>query len=169
MAILRITKDGESVLRERAKEVPLHEIATPKLKQLLQDMLETMYDANGVGIAAPQVGVSKRIFIAESGDGPIALINPVFTKKSWKMKRLEEGCLSVPKKYDKLMRHKSVTVSALTMDGKEVTFTAEDYFAQVLQHEMDHLDGLLYVDRVRMQKDDKEKKSGAARKPAAKK
>ncbi|MEY4722792.1 MAG: hypothetical protein RLZZ324_305 [Candidatus Parcubacteria bacterium] len=165
MAILPITKDGAPVLRTRAKEVPLADIGSPKLMTLLQDMLETMHAANGVGIAAPQVDVGLRIFIAESGEGPIALINPVFTKKSWKLRKVEEGCLSVPKKYDKLMRHKTVTISGLTAEGKQVTFSAENYFAQVLQHEMDHLDGMLYVDRLKMQKDEAE----AAKKKTSKK
>lgn len=153
MAILPIVKDGDPVLRKRAKEVPVSEIGTPAFKQLLEDMLETMYDANGVGIAAPQVGVSKRIFIAESSEGPIALINPVFNKKSWKLLKGEEGCLSVPGKFDKLRRFKTVTVAALTADGKEINFTAENFFARVLQHELDHLDGFLYVDRVKEQKE----------------
>ena len=157
MAILPIVKDGDPVLRTRAKEVPAKDIGTPAFQKLLEDMLETMYDANGVGIAAPQVGVSKRVFIAESGDGPIALINPVFTKKSWKLLKGEEGCLSVPGKYDKLKRHKSLTVTALTADGKEISFLAEGFFARVLQHEQDHLDGFLYVDRVKEQKTDSKK------------
>lgn len=155
MAILPIVKDGDPVLRVRAKEVPVKELATAKFKTLLEDMLETMYHANGIGIAAPQVGKSIRLFIAESAEGPIALINPVFSKKSWKMLKGEEGCLSVPGKYDKLKRHKSLTVTALTAEGKEISFTAENFFARVLQHEMDHLDGFLYVDRVAEQKDKK--------------
>ena len=157
MAILKIVKDGDPVLRELAKEVPVKDIGTPKFKTLLEDMLETMYDANGIGIAAPQIGASQRIFIAESGEGPIALINPTFTKKSWKMLKGEEGCLSVPGKYDKLKRHKAVTITALTVDGAKITFNAENFFARVLQHEMDHLDGFLYVDRVKQQKEEKPK------------
>lgn len=153
MAIMRITKDGESVLRVRAKEVPASQFGTPALKKLLQDMLETMYDANGVGIAAPQVGVSQRIFIAESSEGPIALINPTFTKTSWKQLRGEEGCLSVPGKFDKVKRFRSVNVSAFNANGQEVTFSADNFFARVLQHEMDHLDGKLYVDRVKEQRE----------------
>lgn len=158
MAILPIVKDGDPVLRKRAAEVPRAEIGTPAFAKLLEDMLETMYDANGVGIAAPQVGVSKRVFIAESSEGPIALVNPVFTKKSWKLLKGEEGCLSVPGKYDKLRRVKEVTVAALTADGKEVNFSAENFFARVLQHEMDHLDGFLYIDRVKEQAEEEKKK-----------
>ncbi|HTM68737.1 MAG TPA: peptide deformylase, partial [Candidatus Binatia bacterium] len=120
MAIMKIVRDGElPVLRERAKEVDPKEIATPGFKTLLEDMVDTMYHANGVGIAATQVGVGKRIFIAESAKGPIALINPVFTAKSLKTQGGEEGCLSVPGQFDKLRRHKSVTIEALTPSGEK--------------------------------------------------
>ncbi len=155
MAIRKIVVDGDPVLRERAREVDLKELKTEAFKTLLDDMVETMYHANGVGIAAPQIGVSSRIFIAESAQGPIALINPVFTKKSWKLMNGEEGCLSVPGQYDKLRRHKTVTIEALTASGEKVSFIAENFFARILQHEMDHLDGYLYVDRVKEQKKDK--------------
>ncbi|HTK04656.1 MAG TPA: peptide deformylase [Candidatus Eisenbacteria bacterium] len=149
MAIRKIVVDGDPVLRERAKEVDPKDIATPEFKTLLEDMVDTMYHANGVGIAAPQIGVSKRIFIAESAQGPIALINPVFTKKSLKSQGGEEGCLSVPGKFDKLRRHKTVTIEALTAGGEKISFTAENFFARILQHELDHLDGYLYIDRVK--------------------
>ncbi len=152
MAILTIVTKGEPVLHRRAAEVDQKEIPTEQFQKLLRDMLETMHHANGVGIAAPQVGVGKRVFIAESGEGPIALINPVFVKKSWKTLGDEEGCLSVPGKFDRLARAKSVIVEALTAKGEKIRFTAEDFFARILQHELDHLDGVLYVDRVEEQK-----------------
>lgn len=152
MAVLKIVQDGDPVLRVRARDIDPAELKTAKFKKLLEDMLETMYAANGVGIAAPQVGESVRLFIAESSDGPIALVNPTFTKKSWKMLNGEEGCLSVVGKYDKVRRHKAVTVEGLTANGEKITFAAENFFARILQHEMDHLDGYLYVDRVKEQK-----------------
>lgn len=152
MAIMKIVKDGElPVLRERAAEVDPKEIPTKAFQTLIADMVETMYAANGVGIAAPQVGVGKRVFIAESAQGPIALINPVFTKTSWKTVGGDEGCLSVPGKYDRVRRFTSVTIKALTASGDTVSFTANDFFARILQHELDHLDGMLYVDRVKEQ------------------
>lgn len=152
MAVRTIVVDGDPVLRQRAQEVDPKELKTEEFKTLLDDMVETMYHANGVGIAAPQIGVSRRIFIAESAQGPIALINPVFTKKSWKTLNGEEGCLSVPGKFDKVRRCKSVTIEGLTAAGAKISFTAENFFARILQHEMDHLDGYLYVDRVKEQK-----------------
>lgn len=152
MAVWKIVFDGDPVLRTRAKEVDPKDIHSKEFQALIADMVETMYAANGVGIAAPQIGVSKRIFIAESAQGPIALINPVFTKTSWKTSGGEEGCLSVPGKYDKVRRYKSVSVEALTATGEKIAFTANDFFARILQHELDHLDGMLYVDRVKEQK-----------------
>ena len=143
---------GTPVLHKPSEEVDPKEIGTPEFATLIADMVETMYAAKGVGIAAPQIGVGKRIFIAESDEGPIAMVNPKFTKKSWKMVPGEEGCLSIPGKYDAVKRHKSVTIKGLNAQGQPVTFTAHDFFARVLQHEMDHLDGLLYVDRVAEQK-----------------
>lgn len=152
MAVLPIIKDGDPVLRNRAKEVDPQEIPGKRIQTLISDMVETMYAANGVGIAAPQVGESLRIFIAESAQGPIALINPVFTTASKKLLKDEEGCLSVPGKFDKVLRAKTVEVEALTSTGKRIAFGAENFFARILQHEMDHLEGILFVDRVQEQK-----------------
>jgi peptide deformylase len=147
MAVMDITKDGNPVLRVRAKEVDPAECGTPELLALVKDMVETMYAANGVGIAAPQVGVSKRLCIVETDNGPIALVNPVITDASWKKVKDEEGCLSVPKMYGPVMRAKSLRVTALTVDGKEVSFPAKDMFARIVQHEVDHLDGVLFIDK----------------------
>ncbi len=155
MAIHEITKKGEPVLHRRSKDVTEAEFGTPKLKKLIADMVETMIHANGVGIAAPQIGVDKRIFIAESDAGPIAVLNPSIVKYSKKLVRGEEGCLSIPGKYDKLMRAKEVTVEGCTVDGKKISFVAKDFFARIMQHEIDHLEGFLYVDRVEEQRKEK--------------
>ena len=152
MAIIPITKQGTPVLHKPSTPVPEEEFGTDTLRAFIADMLDTMRDANGVGIAAPQVGKGVRIFIADSPKGPIALINPVFTKKSWKMRNGEEGCLSIPGKFDKLKRSQSVEIEARTVEGEKIAFAAEGFFARVLQHEMDHLDGLLYVDRIEEQR-----------------
>lgn len=151
MSVHDITMKGTPVLHARAAEVDLKELATPAFKQFVDDMVETMYASKGVGIAATQVGVGKRVFIAESAKGPIALINPVFLEKSKKMTTEDEGCLSIPGKYDSVKRHKSVKVEALTVSGEKIVFEAHDFFARILQHELDHLDGKLYVDRVKEQ------------------
>lgn len=148
MALRTIVTEGAAVLRERAKEINPSEFGTAALESLVRDMLETMHKANGVGIAAPQIGVGKRAFIAESSEGPIALFNPVFTDMSWKKSKGEEGCLSVPGRFDSVLRAKTVRIEAQALDGKKVSFTAKDFFARILQHELDHLDGMLFLDRV---------------------
>ncbi len=159
MSVKPITLKGTPVLHAKAREVDLKEIGTPKFRQFVDDMVETMYAANGVGIAATQVGEGVRVFIAESAKGPIALVNPVFTEKSKKMLSDDEGCLSVPGKFDRVKRHKTVTIEAYTIAGEKITFTADGFFARILQHELDHLDGLLYVDRVAEQKNAKEEET----------
>lgn len=151
MAVREIRKDGDPVLRQKAREIDPKELGTEDFRQLVIDMIETMKAANGVGIAAPQVGESIRLFIAESADGPMALVNPVFAKKSWKSAWDEEGCLSVPGRFGRVKRARSVTVEALTAEGEPIKFTATAFFARILQHEMDHLDGVLFVDRVEEQ------------------
>lgn len=148
MAVLKVLTDGAPVLRQRAVEVDPKEISTPAFQQFIVDLVETMYASRGVGIAAPQVGVSKRVFIAESSQGPMALINPVLSAFSRRLLKDEEGCLSVPGRFEKLMRSKTVQVQALAPNGQSVTFKAENFFARIIQHEYDHLDGVLFIDRV---------------------
>lgn len=155
MSVRAITLQGTPVLHQRAKEVDVAELGTPAFEELIRDMLDTMHALNGVGIAATQVGVGKRVFIAESSDGPIALVNPVFTDMSWKKVNGDEGCLSVPGKFDSVARAKTVKIEALALDGKKVSFTAKDFFARILQHELDHLDGKLFLDRIAEQRGEK--------------
>ncbi|MEK9152933.1 MAG: peptide deformylase [Patescibacteria group bacterium] len=152
MAVKPIVRDGTPVLRSRAKEVDPAELGGDRFVAFIEDMLETMVSAKGVGIAAPQIGAGVRVFIAESPAGPIALINPVFTKHSKKTLKDQEGCLSVPGHFDTVARYKSVEIEALTADGKTVRFPADGFFARILQHEMDHLDGKLFIDRIEEQK-----------------
>jgi peptide deformylase len=151
MAVMKVLTDGVPVLRQRAAEVDPKEIATPAFQQLIADLVETMYSSRGVGIAAPQVGVGQRVFIAESSQGPMALINPVLSDFSRKLLKGEEGCLSVPGQFDQVLRHQSVQVKALAPNGQVVTFKAEKFFARILQHEYDHLNGILFIDRVKEQ------------------
>lgn len=148
--------DGNPVLRTRAREIDPEELGTDDFRNLVNDMVETMKVADGVGLAAPQIGVGKRIFVADTEDGPIALINPEFTKMSKRTDRYEEGCLSIPGKFGIVRRSREVEVKALTTSGEEIRFAATGFFARVMQHEMDHLDGILYVDRIAEQKKGKE-------------
>ena len=118
-----------------------------RILTLLDDMAQTMYDANGVGLAAPQVGILKRIAVIDVGDGLIELINPEIIKTSGS-EIAQEGCLSVPGKYGTVQRPTEVTVKATDRDGNEFEMTGYDLLARALCHEIDHLDGTVFVDKV---------------------
>lgn len=144
MAIREIRKEGDEILRKKSKEV---DIIDERIKEILQDMLETMHKANGVGISAVQVGILKRLVVIDLYDGnePLKLINPVIVKQKGEQE-VEEGCLSFPNQYAKVIRPKEVTVKALNEEGKQVTIKGKELLAQALSHEIDHLDGHLFVD-----------------------
>lgn len=146
MAIRIIRTTGDPVLREKAKSVP--EI-TPQIQRLLTDMVETMYDAEGIGLAAPQVGISKRIIVIDVQDetGVLKLINPEIVKREGKDLSVE-GCLSFPGVAGEVERDESVTVRAQDIDGNTVEYCATGLLARAFQHEIDHLDGILFVDKV---------------------
>ena len=135
---------GDPVLRQRAEDVT--EI-DGRLAKLCEDMLETMYEAPGIGLAAPQVGVQKRFFVYDIGDGPAVLINPVITESDGEWE-YHEGCLSVPGMSFDIVRPKTVAVTGLDLDGNEVHFEADEMMARMLQHEIDHLDGVLLLERL---------------------
>lgn len=146
MAIREIRGEGDEILRKKAKEV---EEIDEKVLTLIEDMIETMHTANGVGLAAQQVGILKRIIVIDIYDdkGPIALINPVI-KKTKGEHEVEEGCLSFPNKYAKLIRPKEVTVEALNEKGEKIKIVAKDLLAQAICHEIDHLNGIVFVDKM---------------------
>lgn len=145
---LPIVLDPNPMLRARAKEIPAAEISTPAFQKLVDDMIETMYASNGIGIAGPQVGESRRLIIAEQGEhNPIALVNPVIISKSFGKVNSEEGCLSVPGMYGTVRRYKAVKARALDRNGKPVEIQDDTLFAIILQHEIDHLDGILFIDK----------------------
>jgi len=145
MAILEIKEYGEPVLREKALPV---EAITPEILNLIKDMAETMYTASGVGLAASQVGALKRIILVDGEeDGLIVLINPMIIKSEGEVVE-EEGCLSVPGIYSQVKRSSKVTIKALNENGDPIEITKEDLIARALQHEIDHLDGILFVDRI---------------------
>lgn len=141
--VLDIHKEGDPVLRKRAKAVP--EI-TRGIRRLLDDMLATMCAADGVGLAAPQVGVSKRIIVVDVGDGPVELVNPEITGAEGEQVG-SEGCLSLPLLIGEVARAKRVSVTGLNRKGQRIWLEGEDLFARVLQHEIDHLEGILFIDR----------------------
>jgi peptide deformylase len=145
MAILEIKEYGEPILREKA--LPVEEV-TPEILNLIKDMAETMYTASGVGLAALQVGVQKRIILVDGEeDGLIVLINPMIIKSEGEVVA-EEGCLSFPNIYSQVKRSSNVTIKALNGNGDPVEITKEGLTARALQHEIDHLDGILFIDRM---------------------
>jgi peptide deformylase len=143
LAVFKILEIGDPLLREKARPV---EKITPQVHRLLNNMAETMYHARGVGLAAPQIGVSKRAIVVDVGEGLIELLNPEITAASGAVNGLE-GCLSIPGLEGEVVRAAQVTVKGLNRHGTEVTLDAEGWLARVLQHEIDHLDGILFVDR----------------------
>lgn len=143
---MEIKKYPDPVLSKKAGEVG--EI-TPELKKLAEDMIETMLKAEpeGVGLAGPQVGVSKRIFATQTEEGPRVFINPKIIKKGRKSEAMEEGCLSLPGIWLKVKRAKKIELEALDINAKKVKINAEGLFARILQHEIDHLNGVLIKDK----------------------
>ncbi len=135
---------GDPVLRTVANEVT---DIDGKLAKLAQDMLVTMYEEPGIGLAAPQVGVQKRFFVYDYGDGPAVLINPVIAESDGEW-TYEEGCLSVPGLSWEIVRPKEILITGFDMDGNEVSIEADELESRLYQHEMDHLDGVLLVDRL---------------------
>jgi peptide deformylase len=148
MSIKKIITIGAPILRQKTIDIDPQKLHDNEFAVLIDDMIATMRAENGVGLAAPQIGVSQRIFVAETSDGPIALINARITRRSKKMIKFEEGCLSIPGKFAIVWRHKEVDVEALTLNGEVIKFIAKGFFARVIQHEIDHLDGILFVDRL---------------------
>ncbi|MFO7892469.1 MAG: peptide deformylase [Longimicrobiales bacterium] len=148
MALLDIKLMGDPVLREECAEV---EAIDDELRRLAQDMFDTMYAAEGVGLAAPQVGVTKRLIVVdprEEGVTPRALVNPRVLETSDETDRAEEGCLSIPGLREVVERKDEVVVEAEDLDGETIRLEADGLHARVLLHEIDHLDGVLFVDRV---------------------
>ena len=141
--MLELSKTNDPILRKRCKDI---ERPSARDKKFLDDMLETMYAYQGVGLAAPQVGSTKRMIVVDAGEGPLRLINPRIVKRSGRTEVMEEGCLSLPKISVKVKRKTGVIVSALDENGKQMTCAANGLLARVLQHEIDHLDGKLIID-----------------------
>lgn len=143
MALLNIVKEGDPVLRKVCR--PVTEI-TPRIRQLIDDMMETLEDANGAGLAAPQVGILRRIVIVDIGDEYVELINPEIIAAEGEQQEVE-GCLSVPDVWGLTDRPMTVTVRALNRDGETVEYTGEGLVARCFCHELDHLEGHLFTDK----------------------
>ena len=146
MAIRQIRMSDDEILRKKSREV---EAVDEKIKELLEDMVETMHKYNGVGLAGPQVGILKRVIVIDLYDGsqPLKLVNPEIIKTKGEQE-VEEGCLSFPNQYAKMIRPKEVIVTALNEDGEKIKIVGKDLLAQALAHEIDHLNGILFVDNM---------------------
>lgn len=139
---------GDPVLREKAAPVAC---VTDEIRTLIADMFDTMYAEEGVGLAAPQVGVGQRVIVVDPRDEdiePFALVNPEIAELGEELVRDEEGCLSIPGLKEIVERPATVRVEALNIEGERVSIAADHLLARILQHEVDHLDGILFVDRV---------------------
>ncbi|MGN0385945.1 MAG: peptide deformylase [Lachnospiraceae bacterium] len=145
MALRKIREIGDDILNKTCKEITE---MTPRLRDLIEDMIDTMYEANGVGLAAPQVGVLKRVVVIDTtGEGPYVFINPRIVESSGEQTG-QEGCLSVPGKSGEVTRPNYVKAVALDIDMKPFEVEATELFARAICHELDHLDGHLYVEKV---------------------
>lgn len=144
MALREIRIIGDEILRKKSRTV---ENIDNRILQLMDDMAETMHNADGVGLAAPQVGILKRIVVIDTDDNILKLVNPVIISSSGSQCD-DEGCLSVPNKRGEVKRPNEVTVKALNEKGEEVVINGEGLLARALCHEIDHLDGILFLDRV---------------------
>jgi len=147
MAIRTIRQEGDEILKKKSREV---EVIDEKILELIQDMIETMHKYDGVGLAAVQVGVLKKIVVIdlyEEGKPPYILINPEIIKTKG-VQTVDEGCLSFPNKFAKIERPKEVTVRALNEKGEKITIQGQDLLAQALCHEIDHLNGEVFIDKI---------------------
>ena len=153
MSILKVARMGYPMLRTRARPLEPDEISTPRIQQLIDDMFETMRDSEGIGLAGPQVYESIRLFVAGVDDEermmpPVVMINPEVTPVGSDVEEDWEGCLSIPDIRGRVSRATDIKVRALDRHGKPISMTADGFPARVIQHEVDHLDGVLFFDRM---------------------
>ena len=152
MALRSIREDGDEILRKKSREVDIDDITGEKIQCLIDDMIETMHHYNGVGLSAVQVGILKRVVVIDVSDEKekipeYVLINPIITKTKGE-KECDEGCLSFPNQFGKVMRPTEVVVEFYDRNGEKTKLKAKDLLAQAVCHECDHLDGVLFVDKV---------------------
>jgi len=147
--ILKIITNPDETLRKKNAKVDFKKVHLKKLNELCLNMSETMLKSDGVGLAAPQVGENIRLVVINTKDGQVCMINPEITKKSLTKEWGEEGCLSVPCVYGQVRRHKKVTCEYCDARGQKLKMDAEGLLARVVQHELDHLDGILFIDKAK--------------------
>ncbi len=147
--VIQVLIDTNPKLRERSREISVQEIKTTETQKFFDNLIETMKAENGVGIAAPQVGYGIRVIIVQTKNGQEIFINPEITFQSIKKVSEEEGCLSVPGVYGLVERHKEVKISAFDRNGNKIQPDTKGFMSIVFQHEIDHLNGILFIDRAK--------------------
>lgn len=147
MSTRLVTTLGNDILTTPSQSVS--DVPSDRLRELAQDMIDTMHAKDGIGIAAPQIGVSERVIVVNAADGELVLINPELKKHSLRKEDGEEGCLSIPGVFGIVPRYKTVSVNALTLDGTSITIEGDGLLARVLQHEIDHINGILFISRAK--------------------
>lgn len=146
MSIRNLTYYPDPLLRKKAANVDVQTIAS--LQSLFDDMIDTMKKKDGIGLAAPQIGVSQRIIVINHADGPLVIVNPTLSRLSLRKQTAEEGCLSIPEVFGTVRRHLLLSYEGFDRNGKKIKGKAKGLFARVLQHEVDHINGVLFIDRV---------------------
>src|SRR5690554_1343870 len=144
MAIRKIRREGDPILRKKSRKI---DKIDERIKILVNDMLDTMYNSEGVGLAAPQVGILKRIIVVDIGEGPITIINPEIISQEGKQEEVE-GCLSIPGKAGIVIRPDTIIVKGIDIKGNDIQIEGKGFLARALSHEVDHLDGILFIDKV---------------------
>lgn len=148
MSIKSVLTEPNPTLRKQSKEIAAHDFSSEEIRNLITDMKDTMNAEDGVGIAAPQIGINKRLIVVDTGYGKQAFINPKIIKRSFRKIKNEEGCLSVPNTFGTVKRHRSIKITAFNEQGNEVIIKTKQFLATVFQHEIDHLDGVLFIDKI---------------------
>jgi|SRR3990167_1152914 len=147
MPILKILTLPNPILRKKSSEVNLKKIGSHEFRELISAMIKIMIETDGVGLAAPQIGRNIRLAVINSRDGAFCLINPKIVKKSWAKELDQEGCLSIPGVFGQIKRHKKITIVYYNQGGVKIKKTVQGLMARVMQHEIDHLDGVLFIDK----------------------
>ncbi len=152
--VLPIVLEPNPILHQVGKDLTREEVKSTKIQKLIKDMIPTMYAKDGVGLAAPQVGESIQLCVIAKNFTPdqkkdLVLVNPKWQKLSVFRVWDEEGCLSVPEVYGQVRRYKKIKVEALNEKGEKISFTAQDFFARIIQHEVDHLNGILFIEKAK--------------------
>lgn len=147
LKIYNIIEYPHKKLRTKSSDFTEKDLNCQEFQDFVDSMIKTMLKKDGVGLAGSQIGLNKRIIIVNTKNGPICMVNPNISKKSWASEYDQEGCLSVPKVFGLVKRHKRVTCNYIDRDGKKKTITGKGLLARVIQHEIDHLDGILFIDK----------------------